>query len=140
VTRRLVPALAVAAVGAAALAAVPAADALPYRQFQSPSHNIRCATDGSFARCDISHASYTPAPKPRSCEFDWGFSFGVTKSARRGRYLCVSDATGNGGRVLAYGSTIRYGSIRCTSRATGMTCLNPRGHGFTVRKAGPKLF
>ncbi len=36
-------------------------------------------------------------------------------------------------KVLAYGKTTKFGSLRCTSRTTGITCRSTRSsHGFVV--------
>ena len=78
--RKLVP---LAALFAALAAAAPASAAT---SFHSPSGNIRCVIDGtSFTRCDITNRDWSPPPKPRSCEFDWGNSLGLGLRGR-GRF------------------------------------------------------
>lgn len=126
--RKLVP---VAAVVAALTVAVPASAAT---FFHSPSGNIRCVIDRTaFTRCDITNRNWSPPPKPRSCEFDWGNSLGLGFRGR-GRFLCVSDAV-DGGRVLDYGESIQRGRFRCRSRTTGIRCTNVRNaHGFALSR------
>ena len=43
--------------------------------------------------------------------------------------------------LLRYGKTFRVGKLRCTSRRTGLTCKNRRGHGWWLgRYVGYRLF
>jgi hypothetical protein len=113
-------------------------------QFRSPSHNIYCHVavwkGGNEARCDVLQHSYRVPPKPKWCHFDWPGSVTLSHKAR---FACVSDpATGSlHVRTLAYGSHVRAGHIRCTSRTTGVTCRNLRtGHGFKVSREAAHFF
>jgi hypothetical protein len=108
--------------------------------FHSPSGNIRCVIDRtSFTRCDITDRDWSPPPKPRSCEFDWGNSLGLGFRGR-GRFLCVSDAV-DAGRKLAFGESIQRGRFRCRSRTTGIRCMNTRnGHGFALSREHVRRF
>jgi hypothetical protein len=126
--RKLVP----LAVLFAALGAAPSATAAT--SFHSPTGNIRCVIDRtSFTRCDITNRDWSPPPKPKSCEFDWGNSLGLGFRGR-GKFLCVSDAV-DSGRKLDYGQSIQRGRFRCRSRMSGMRCVNLRNdHGFAVSK------
>lgn len=132
--RKLVPAAALIT----ALAAAAPASAATF--FHSPSGNIRCVMDRtSVTRCDITERAWSPPPKPRSCEFDWGNSLEVGFRGR-GHFNCVSDAV-DSGRVLDYGQAIRRGRFRCRSRMTGMRCVNLRnGHGFTLSRQRVRRF
>ena len=122
----------------AALAAAAPASAATF--FHSPSGNIRCVIDAtSFTRCDITNRDWSPPPKPRACEFDWGNSLAVSFRGR-GRFLCVSDAVDRG-RRLDYGESIQRGRFRCRSRMSGMRCVNVRnGHGFALSKQRVQRF
>jgi hypothetical protein len=126
--RKLVP---VAALISALAVAAPASAAT---SFHSPSGNIRCVIDRTaFTRCDITNRDWSPPPKPRSCEFDWGNSLGLSFRGR-GHFLCVSDAV-DSGRTLDYGQSIKRGRFRCRSRMSGIRCVNVRnGHGFALSK------
>lgn len=123
-------------------ATAPAKDVL--RLFRTPSGNIGCLyakTAGSRPelRCDLAQVAH-PAPKPASCEFDWGHAFGVSTRGRAHR-LCVSDsAMDPGAPVLRYGRTRRFGPFSCTSKTTGLRCVAPSGHGFKLSRAQQKLF
>jgi len=132
--RRLVP---VAALIMGLAAAAPASAAT---FFHSPSGNIRCVIDRTaFTRCDITSRNWSPPPKPRSCEFDWGNSLGLGFRGR-GRFLCVSDAVDRG-PTLEYGQSIRRGRFRCRSRVVGMRCVNLRnGHGFALSRQRVRRF
>jgi hypothetical protein len=132
--RKLVP---VAALITALAAAAPSSAAT---FFHSPSGNIRCVIDRtSFTRCDITDRDWSPPPKPRSCEFDWGNSLAVDLRGR-GRFICVSDAVDRGQR-LGYGQSIKRGRFRCRSRVSGMRCVNVRnGHGFALSRQHVRRF
>jgi hypothetical protein len=132
--RKLVP---VAALISALAVAAPASAAT---SFHSPSGNIRCVIDRTaFTRCDITNRDWSPPPKPRSCEFDWGNSLGLSFRGR-GHFLCVSDAV-DSGRTLDYGQSIKRGRFRCRSRMSGIRCVNVRnGHGFALSKQRARRF
>jgi hypothetical protein len=123
-------------------AAAPAKDVLKF--FHTPSGNIGCLyakVSGSRAslRCDVSDVAH-PAPKPASCQFDYGHSFGVSTKGRA-RRLCVSDAVNDpSSPVLRYGTTRSFGPFTCTSRTSGLRCTAPSGHGFKLSRAKQKLF
>ena len=132
--RKLVP----VAVLFTALAAASPASAATF--FHSPSGNIRCVIDRtSLTRCDITNRDWSPPPKPRSCEFDWGNSLMVGLRGR-GHFICVSDAVDRG-RTLDYGQSIRRGRFRCRSRVTGVRCVNLRNrHGFALSMQSVRRF
>ena len=131
---------ALVAVAVAAGVLVAAAPASAATFFQSPSGNIRCVIDRtSIARCDIGRRNWTPPPKPRSCPGDWANGMEVGFRGR-GRFTCASDAVPEG-RTLGYGESIRRGRFRCTSRRTGMRCVNRRnGHGFALSRERARRF
>lgn len=125
------------------LAAAPAASA-GITGFKTPSRNIFCAymVFGSerSLRCDISKTDNRPPSKPASCEFDWGYSFGLTPSGK-GRRLCVSDTPMDPKfPVLGYGRTWKRGPFTCRSRETGVRCTNTRGHGFELSRSRQRVF
>lgn len=104
--------------------------------FRTPSKNIYCAWTGSPAmlRCDILTGVKPLPPKPRSCDFDWGAGFDLTR-AGRARILCVSDSVvTNSPRVLRYGQTWARGGFSCRSRTTGLRCRNVAGRGFFLSR------
>src|SRR5262249_54301678 len=101
----------------------------PTVYLQSPSHNIACVIVSSGVRCDIRHYSWPVPPKPKSCEFDYGGGLSLNKKGK-GYYNCVSDTVLGMGKVLPYGRTRSLGRFRCTSKKSGMRCVNRRnGHG-----------
>ena len=109
--------------------------------WQTPSHNILCASLRSSLRCDMRRTG-TPAPaRPASCAFDYGSSFGITRRGRRGRYLCVSDAVGGpGAPVVRYGRTWKRDGFTCAVSRSGVRCTNSLGHGFELRIGRQRLF
>jgi hypothetical protein len=111
--------------------------------FRTPSGNIRCAFFGpspASVRCDITKTDNAPRPRPASCEFDYGMSYGMRARSRAHR-LCVSDSVaGPHARVLRYGHSISRHGIRCSSRKAHLRCVNRRHHGFTLSRAAQTLF
>lgn len=115
-----------------------------YVVFHSPTGNIQCALyGGDYAgvRCDMAQLTPTYTTMPEGCEFDWGSSFGLDPNSRKGYLACVSDVVADTtGLELGYGEEVTLAGITCQSEKTGLTCINPAGHGFTLSKAKQKLF
>lgn len=112
--------------------------------FRSPSGNINCmiATgDYAAARCDLMQATRISYPTPPAdCDLDWGHAFEVGPLGK-GAPACVGDTVASpDAMVLGYGQTVEIGGFRCISEKSGMSCANGQGHGFTVAKAGQKVF
>jgi hypothetical protein len=123
---------------------VPASAQAGITGFQTPSGGIFCAyvnfDDYRNLRCDVSDMTNAPAPKPKSCDYDYGSYFGLTPTGR-GRRLCVSDTPMDPGfRTLAYGATWKRGAFTCRSRRANLRCTNPRGHGFQISRSKQTLF
>lgn len=136
--------------------------------WDSPSGNIVCAAfpnDGATGfevRCDVMAHTWKLPEKPADCEFDWGH--GTFLSTKAG-ITCVSDAIAgsdvvgsdgtwwNGkpgsqvvtveGRkavALAYGASLKFGDILCTSQPDGMHCTNSTTKaGFDISRAAYTL-
>lgn len=102
-----------------------------FRTFQTPSKRIGCAyITGKFPamiRCDLFFLDDRAV---------------VLEHRGRPRKIRITDTVGDPkARVLAYGTTTRFGSFSCTSRTSGLTCRSRRsGHGFTVSRQAQKLF
>ena len=124
---------------AALLVPAPAALAADPATFETPSHNIRCAAFREFLRCDMNELGNPPAPRPASCEFDWGEAFQISRNGGRGRGVCASDTTPRA-KVIAYGRTWRRFGFTCQVRKTNLRCTNRRGHGFDLRRGRQRLF
>ena len=123
------------------LAAPASASAADPQMWQTPSGNIACVTFESQLRCDIRVLGNPSPPTPESCEGDYGNAFGVSRRGSRGRRLCVTDAVGGPGTpVVRYGRTWRRNGFRCRVRRSGVRCVNPRGHGFFLRRGLQRLF
>jgi hypothetical protein len=125
--------------GSAAPTGIRSTDSVPGSvYFQSPSGNISCVLSASYARCDVDEYSYTPPPRPASCDFDWGQTLELK---RRARFGCVSDTVAISDRVLHYGDSLSRGDKTCTSRRSGMVCRNlDTGHGFRMSRYGMVRF
>jgi hypothetical protein len=112
-------------------------------QFRTPSGNIGCVGETTRAdnsvRCDIRTRSWSPPPRPRSCDLDWGQGLNLGRIGRA-RYVCAGDTALNTGPKLAYGASRRIGGIVCVSRTSGLTCTNAAGHGFTMSRQRVRRF
>ena len=120
----------IAALGAALI--LPAAAGAAYRDFRSPSGKLGCAF-------------YSDAETPRFVRCDWrgGGDRAVSLTERgKGQRIKVTDTVLNPrAKVLAYGKTTTFGSLRCTSRSSGITCRSTRSsHGFTVSVQTQRVF
>jgi uncharacterized protein DUF6636 len=140
-TRRLI----VVSLVLALSAGVAAAARLP--GVKTPSQNISCfyvqqrPTSHGNLLCNIKQAVYTKALQSRCIApptgLDWhGFTLSDTK---RGEVLCAGGIMYDGRDTptfvtLAYGKTWRYRGFTCTSRVTGLTCTNARGHGLFLSR------
>jgi hypothetical protein len=136
--------LRIAAIAAAAMLAPGASPAFAKLvQFRTPSSNIGCVGDTARAanvvRCDIAVRSWSPPRRPKGCTLDWGQGLLVERRGRA-RFVCAGDTALNRGRVLAYGARIAVGGIVCTSRRSGLTCVNVQGHGFPLSRQGYRRF
>ena len=120
--------------------AVSPAQAASSAWFSSPSRNIGCMMTATSVRCDTVTYTYTPTPKPAWCHFAWGPAIGVGTTGR-GHFRCVSDTVAGAPTVLGYGASKIIGRFKCTSRTTGMRCVDTvNGHGFRISKASYSLF
>jgi hypothetical protein len=126
-------------------AGVAAAARLP--GVRTPSKNISCfyiprqsTTQGSLL-CGIKQAAYTGALQARCTApptgLDW-HGFWLTQTGK-GEVLCAGGIMHRPQDTpklvtLAYGSTWRYRGFTCTSRFTGLTCINTAGHGLFLSR------
>lgn len=116
-----------------------AAVAAPPVHFQTPSHGIACWSDRAVLRCDV-QAPLHPPKRPKSCRFDWGHAFELTRTGH-GRRRCASDTVLDPkAPVLAYGKSKRFGAFTCRSRRTGLRCTNRAKHGFELARERQRLF
>lgn len=107
--------------------------------FSSPSHNIGCTVTKSAARCDIEVHSYEAPDEPDGCAGAWGRSLRVGDG--RAAFVCVTDSTLGAKHVLEYGTSTVVGNYGCTSRRTGVTCMNlETDHGFKISRADVSVF
>ena len=112
--------------------------------FTSPTGNISClfiVGPEVSVRCDLAQLNRSFTNQPNDCGEDWGDSFGVTETSKRGELLCHGDTVADpSAQVLDYGSLINHSGITCASSKTGMTCQNGDGHGFTVARKAQQVF
>ncbi len=111
--------------------------------FQTPSGNIHCLYDpdaGGSLRCDLLRFTGKRLPQPKDCGLDWGDSF-YLESHGKSSGVCHGDTLQMANNPkLAYGTTWTRGGIVCTSKPTGLRCVNADKHGFELSKAAAKLF
>lgn len=134
--RRLLTAVVVAA----AFAAPASVGAASPAAFSTPSTNIGCVYFAPALRCDIRNGLSPKAPRPAGCPSytDWGQ--GLTLGPKSAGIVCAGDTALGAPNVLGYGKTWHRGSITCTSRTTGLTCRNARGHGFFLSRESWRRF
>lgn len=107
--------------------------------FSSPSRNIGCTVTEDSARCDIGEHSYQPPAEPDGCSGSWGRSLQVRGGASA--FVCVTDSVLGVKETLKYGTSTVVGNFGCTSRRSGVTCLNLQtDHGFKISRAKTKFF
>jgi Family of unknown function (DUF6636) len=123
-----------------------------YGAFKTPSGNIVCgygiAPDGSAStECGIK-SGLKPPPRRIHCDAgdpndkrlslrDTGRATPVLCAGDPGPLLPQIDAKA---KVLAYGRSIRFGRITCSSAMTGLTCRNSGRHGFFLSREGWRTF
>ena len=95
-------------------------------------------------RCDIHTTSAKPPTKrPKSCDGEWGDAFSV-RPRGKGTGVCHGDTAlpvpGQKVRILKYGTSIRFGTLVCTSRTSGLTCHNAGNHGFFMSREKLRVF
>jgi hypothetical protein len=107
---------------------------------RTPSHNISCYAT-NVLRCDIAHADYAAALQSGCItgpSLDWhGFELSATAKGLvecSGGILYDPDTQRPSYVTLAYGKTWRHGAYSCSSRTTGLTCTNRRGHGLFISR------
>lgn len=113
-----------AALGGTLVAAMVASPAPPPVDFQSPSGNIRCRLGPTSGTANARCVTLTPR---RAAQVVAGQRSRTLRFAAVGP-LAESDP-------LPYGRTIRGYGFRCTSRESGVTCIDGRtGNGFTISR------
>lgn len=126
--------------------AVPAGAATQLPGIRTPTGNIRCLLLPGPSRsllCTIGHADYASrlqaqCMSPNGAGVDWhGFTLSRTG---KGLLNCSGGILYNPATqhpsyaTLTYGRTRHVGAFTCTSRLTGLTCRNGRGHGLFVSR------
>ena len=147
--RLVVVALVASALAGASTGLAASSTTLP--GFKSPSGNIKCLYvpgPPAFVWCTIAKANYAKrlvayCAQPR-IGVDWaGFTLGKrTKGSVECAGGTMYDPSTQHPRyvTLAYGQTWRHGLFTCTSRASGVTCRNPAGHGLFVSRESYRVF
>jgi hypothetical protein len=108
--------------------------------FISPTGNVACTIDHSWARCDIIDHDWSPPARPADCELDYGGGIHITPGTPA-EFVCASDTVFGSDDVLPYGESITAGVLRCDSADSGITCRDTKtGHGFSIARQAYQLF
>ncbi|MGJ8534888.1 MAG: DUF6636 domain-containing protein [Alphaproteobacteria bacterium] len=112
--------------------------------FQTPSGNIYCnghVTGGGGIGCTIvSKSGSPPKAKPSSCSGYWGHDFNLDGNGSASLTCGSRPSRVDYTDVAPYGVSADFGNITCTSKRTGLTCKNKRGHGFTLSRRIQSVF
>jgi hypothetical protein len=120
---------------------------------KTPTRNISCfyvpikpTTRGNLL-CAVARSSYSRAEQD-GCQARVGLDWHGFELSDRGQAkpVCTGGALYDIGRdrpafvVLAYGRTWHSHRFKCTSRVTGLTCTNGRGHGLFLSRESRRLW
>jgi len=113
--------------------------------FRSPSGNIHCHYDPKafsppngtkrLLTCGLRHADYSMQLQRRCLAGDW-HGFGLRANTKP-TIFCAGNPDVSIRPVyttLAYGKSWTRGPFACTTRITGVTCRNQRGHGLFISR------
>ncbi|MDX6669372.1 MAG: hypothetical protein QOK04_2752 [Solirubrobacteraceae bacterium] len=121
----------------------PGRSALHLAFFRSPTGNIGCVIAEGIARCDIRDRSWSPPPRPRSCNGNTGYGQGlIVGTTGRAHFVCAGDTALNpNGRAVPYGRDSRVPGFTCHSATDGITCRSTRtGRGFFLNRERYRIF
>ncbi|MGZ5841823.1 MAG: DUF6636 domain-containing protein [Xanthobacteraceae bacterium] len=117
--------------------------------FRSPSNNIHCQffagdtgkDDDASIRCDLMQTNNRPLSRPRDCDMEFGDAFEITGGAARGEPLCHGDTVKDDTLpILSYGQNWQRQGLTCRSEQSGVSCINPKGHGFELSRGAQRVF
>jgi hypothetical protein len=118
--------------------------------FKTPSSNIHCQSYANendkgvavrMIRCDIRSIANRLPPRPRDCELEWGQAFEVSVETMPAERICYGDTVQDDKlTTLSYGQTWERDGLRCKSDQSGVTCVNPTGHGFELSRSAQRVF
>ena len=118
-----------AALGGLLIGSMSAVTAPPPVEFESPSGNIRCKLGPTSGKANARCVTLSPR---RAAQVVAG------QRSRKLRFAAVGALAP--AEPLAYGRTIRGYGFRCTSRESGLTCIDGRtGNGFVIAREGVTL-
>jgi hypothetical protein len=103
------------------------------QHFSTPTGNIGCFVDKTFAECDIDERDWEPPPAPPDCDGDWGH--GISVSEGEVSFVCAFDTALGAETVVAYGQMVRRGEHGCRVQESGVTCVHlGSGRGFMISR------
>lgn len=93
--------------------------------FVLPSRNIYCLFYSGVLSCDIIQRRWANwGCEDRGC---WGTRFQLRQRGSSEAIRSSDSMAGSNWPVLAYGRSLRRGSIQCLSETQGLTCMNDTG-------------
>ena len=108
--------------------------------FQLPSRNVHCFQHQGELFCEVLAFSFTPPPRPRNCNANWGNAVMLGGSGPA-RLVCHGDPGEiSGYPVLGYGQTWQGPRMTCTAAQAGLRCENVEGRGFELSRARLRMF
>lgn len=104
------------------------------------SDSINPALNGTDLTCEVGQSTAKLSPKPKDCDFDWGYRFGMNERGKA-TGVCYSDVLFRPKMTrLEYGQTRKIAGFTCDLTKTRLRCVNLDKRGFELSKAVQKLF
>jgi hypothetical protein len=110
--------------------------------FRTPSGFSTCVMHKADVTCIANIKTENIPPKPTECTYDWGGVFSINTRGKVS-WACYSgsiDFDFNKYTILKYGSSLSMNGITCTSRKTGLTCINRDNRGWVISRENQRFF
>ena len=91
-------------------------------------------------RCDTGDNTAKMPPRPKDCDGDYEAVAVLSPHGKGKVWDCVTDSARGQGSILQYGSKLSLYGITCTSRRTGLTCINLDKRGWEISKERRRSF
>jgi hypothetical protein len=118
--------------------------------FQTPSGNTGCMFTMDIyvsgrreigVRCDTRNSTAKMPPRPKDCDGDYGAVASLSLHGKGKVWGCNTDTVfSSEASILQYGSKLSYHGIICTSRRTGLTCINLDKRGWEISQEQRRFF
>jgi hypothetical protein len=117
--------------------------------FQTPSGNIGCEFSKDIypsgrreieVLCETKGNAGKVPPPPKDCQVDWRPVASLSPHGKGELWRCYGSLVLPRGQILQYGSKLSFHGITCTSRRTGLTCINLDKRGWEISKERRRSF